>query len=275
MAMVTVAQLVDSVAAKRVLLDVRWSLAEGADVDAYRAGHLVGAVFLDLDSDVCGPHSPDGSGGRHPLPDPAALQGVLRRAGVDDDTAVVVYDDGSYMSAARTWWTLRWAGLANVQVLTGGYPAAVAAGVPTTTEVPAPEPGDVTVRPGALPVLDAGEAADLARRGGLYDVRAAERYRGEVEPIDPVAGHVPGAHSLPADRIMADRGRGFRPPAELAEVFDGIDTAEAGLYCGSGVTAARTALAMTSVGLPTPAVYIGSWSDWTSDLHRPVATGDE
>ncbi|SBT53568.1 sulfurtransferase [Micromonospora auratinigra] len=255
------------------LLDVRWRLTGPPGRDDYAAGHLPGAVFVDLDTELCGRPGP---AGRHPLPDPAALQAALRTAGVRAGHPVVVYDGGDGMSAARAWWTLRWAGHRAVRVLHGGFPAWVAAGLPVGTDVPTPPSGDVTVAPGALPVLDAGEAARLAAAdpGVLLDVRAAPRYRGEAEPVDPVAGHVPGAVSLPAPEYVTD---GRFPGAEaLRERFAAAGVtgdAPVGAYCGSGVTAAQAVLALHLAGRTDAALYVGSWSNWVADPDRPVATG--
>ncbi|MFG2066205.1 sulfurtransferase [Micromonospora tulbaghiae] len=255
------------------LLDVRWRLTGPPGRDDYTAGHLPGAVFVDLDTELC---RPPGAAGRHPLPDPAALQAALRAAGVRAGRPVVVYDGGDGMSAARAWWTLRWAGHRQVRVLHGGFPAWTAAGLPVDTSVPAPAPGDVTVAPGALPVLDAAAAARLAAAGPgvLIDVRAAPRYRGEHEPVDPVAGHVPGAVNLPAPEYVT---QGRFPGAEaLRERFAaaGVDAdAPVGAYCGSGVTAAQAVLALHLAGRPDAALYVGSWSEWVADADRPVATG--
>ncbi|MFR9775025.1 sulfurtransferase [Micromonospora sp. MS34] len=256
------------------LLDVRWRLVGPPGRDDYTAGHLPGAVFVDLDTELCGR---PGAAGRHPLPDPAALEAALRTAGVRAGHPVVVYDGGDGLAAARAWWTLRWAGHRPVRVLHGGYPAWFAAGLPVSTEAPTPEPGDVTVAPGALPVLDAAEAARLAAadRGVLLDVRAAPRYRGETEPLDPVAGHVPGAVNLPAPEYVAD---GRFPAAEaLRERFAAAGVGEdapVGAYCGSGVTAAQAVLALHLAGRPDAALYVGSWSNWVADPQRPVATGE-
>lgn len=247
-----------------VRLDVRWTLGGPSREDDYRAGHLPGAVRLDLDRDVCGPVGP--VGGRHPLPDPEALQAVLRAAGIDDDSKILVYDDGDGMAAARTWWTLRWAGLADVRVLQGGFKAWTEAGLPVETAIPAPAPGSVTVRPDSLPVLDAEDAAAWAEERELVDVRAPERFRGEHEPVDPVAGHIPGA----INRFLGEDD--LADPDRLRERY--APHPDAAYYCGSGVGAARTALAVTAAGLPTPPLYIGSWSDWVA-RGREVATGGE
>lgn len=256
------------------LLDVRWRLTGPPGRDDYLAGHLPGAVFVDLDTALCGP---PGAGGRHPLPDPAALQAALRAAGVRAGHPVVVYDGGDGLAAARAWWTLRWAGHRPVRLLHGGYPAWVAAGQPVSTVAPAPASGDVEVRPGDLPVLDAGQAAALATADDavLLDVRAAPRYRGEVEPIDPVAGHVPGAANLPATEYVGPDGR-FPAADVLRERFAAVGATGArsvGAYCGSGVTAAQAVLALHLAGRPDAALYVGSWSNWVADPTRPVASG--
>ncbi|MEU4554140.1 thiosulfate/3-mercaptopyruvate sulfurtransferase [Micromonospora violae] len=256
------------------LLDVRWRLVGPPGRDDYLAGHLPGAVFVDLDTALCGA---PGLGGRHPLPDPGALQAALRAAGVHAGHPVVVYDGGDGMAAARAWWTLRWAGHRPVRLLHGGYPAWVAAGRPVSTDAPTPPPGDVVVRPGDLPVLDAGQAAALAAADDavLLDVRAAPRYRGEVEPIDPVAGHVPGAANLPAGEYVGPDGR-FLAADVLSERFAAAGVTEGrtvGAYCGSGVTAAQAVLALHLAGHTDAALYVGSWSNWVADPARPVASG--
>lgn len=255
-----------------VLLDVRWRLAGPPGIESYRRGHLPGAVFIDLDRDLAGP---PGEGGRHPLPDRGAFEDTMRRAGVRDGALVVVYDDADATIAARAWWTLRYFGHERVRVLDGGYHAWVESGHPVTTEVPRVNAGDFTARPGMLPVLDADGAAAVAKTGVLLDARAAERYRGEVEPIDPVAGHIPGAVSAPTLGNVGVDGR-FLPPGLLRERFAELgatDAAEVGAYCGSGVTAAHEILALTIAGVPA-ALYVGSWSDWVADGTRPVETGD-
>jgi thiosulfate/3-mercaptopyruvate sulfurtransferase len=256
-----------------VVLDTRWRLAGPPGIDSYRQGHLPGAVFADLDRDLA---RPPGAGGRHPLPDPAAFQAAMRAAGVGRDRPVVLYDDGDAMAAARGWWVLRYFGHPDVRVLDGGYRAWTAAGLPVTADEPAPAPGDFTVEPGHLPVLDAAAAQATARSGLLLDARAGERYRGETEHVDPVAGHIPGAVSAPTAANANPDGT-FRDPAELAARFTALGAVPeadtpVGAYCGSGVTAAHEVLALALAGIPA-ALYVGSWSDWITDPARPVATG--
>lgn len=253
-----------------VILDVQFSLT-GDGPRLYAAGHVPGAPFVDLDAVLAGPA---GTGGRHPLPDPQVLQAGLRAAGVEDGSSVVVYDQQSSLAAARAWWVLRWAGLSDVRVLDGGLAAWRAAGGEISTESVSPSPGSVTVRPGAVPVLDASDAAARARDGVLVDARAPERFRGASEPIDNVAGHVPGAINVPMADLLTDEGR-LRPGEELRQLFAaaGVDGSEpVGAYCGSGVTATHTALALHEIGIEAQ-VYAGSWSHWITDSTRPVATG--
>jgi thiosulfate/3-mercaptopyruvate sulfurtransferase len=255
-----------------VVLDVRWRLGGPPGRDDYAKDHLPGAVYFDLDTDLA---APPGDGGRHPLPDPDYLQRVLRAAGVRAGRTVIAYDDHNGSIAARAWWLLRWVGHERVAVLDGGYAAWVAEGYPVTTEVPNPEPGDVEVRPGQLPTLDAGEAADLAATGILFDARAPERFRGDIEPIDPRAGHIPGARNAPFAGHTGQDGR-WRSREELAARFAELgvtDGTPVGAYCGSGVTAASVVLALELTGVRA-ALYPGSWSHWCTDPNRPVATGD-
>jgi thiosulfate/3-mercaptopyruvate sulfurtransferase len=255
-----------------VLLDIRWRLGGPPGRQEYAAGHLPGAVYLDLDTDLAGPPGP---GGRHPLPAPAALQQVLRAAGVRTDAPVVVYDDADGSIAARAWWLLRWAGHPEVALLDGGYRAWLAENRPTTTDIPHPTPGDFEVRPGHLPTLDADTAATLAATGVLLDARAPERYRGELEPVDPRPGHIPGARNAPFAFHTTETGR-WRTPAELATHFAdlGVQPGQpVGAYCGSGVTAASVVLALELAGLGPAALYPGSWSHWCTDPSRPAATG--
>ena len=256
-----------------VLLDVRWRLGGPPGIDSYHEGHLPGAVFVDLDRDLAGP---PGAGGRHPLPEPAAFQAAMRAAGVRQDQAVVVYDERDATAAARGWWLLRYFGHEHVRVLDGGYQAWLAAGLPVSKAEPAREPGDFTARPGHMPVLDAAGASAVAQAGLLLDARAGERYRGEREPVDPVAGHIPGAVSAPTTDNLNPDGT-FCSPAELTARFEALGADgganPVGAYCGSGVTAAHEVLALALAGIPA-ALYVGSWSNWVADPARPVATGD-
>jgi thiosulfate/3-mercaptopyruvate sulfurtransferase len=262
-----------------VLLDVRWQLGGPPAAELYATGHLPGAVFVDLDRDLA---ARPGRAGRHPLPDPGQLQERLRSWGIRPDSAVVAYDAADGTSAARAWWTLRWAGLPDVRLLDGGLGAWLASGRPVTAEVPQPAPGDVIVRSGGMPTLDAAGAAAVARTGVLLDARSPERYRGEVEPVDPVAGHIPGAVSAPSSANVDASGR-FADPATLRRRFAGLgvprpggpadgDAAPVGAYCGSGVVAAHQVFALALAGVGA-ALYVGSWSEWLADPARPIAVG--
>lgn len=255
------------------VLDVRWRLGGPPGLDDYRRGHIPRACFVDLDAELA---APPGRAGRHPLPDPAAFERAMRRCGVRTGRAVVVYDADNSTAAARAWWNLGYFGHAEVQVLDGGFRAWTDAGLPVTTEVVEPEPGDFTAVPGGRPMLDAGGAAALAQRGVLIDARAPERFRGETEPIDPVRGHIPGARNLDTRDNVDASGR-FLPPAQLRERFASLGAVpgvEVGTYCGSGVTAAHELLALELAGIPA-ALYVGSWSEWITDPSRSIATGDQ
>jgi thiosulfate/3-mercaptopyruvate sulfurtransferase len=255
-----------------LLLDVRWQVAGPSQYPLYLAGHLRGARWCDLDADLA---DPPGAGGRHPLPDPQRLEATLRGWGVEPQTEIVVYDQANSVAAARAWWVLCWAGLGQVRVLDGGFEAWLSGGYPTETEVPTPGTGTVSVRPGSLPTLDAAAAANWAAAGRLFDVRAPERFRGEQEPIDPVAGHIPGAINLPTTANVQDSGH-FRSESELRQRFRDAGAANqdapVGVYCGSGVTAAHTVLALRLAGIDA-ALYPGSWSEWITDPNRPIETG--
>jgi thiosulfate/3-mercaptopyruvate sulfurtransferase len=253
-----------------VLLDVRWVLGDPHGREHHAAGHLPGAVFVDLHHELAGEPGP--AAGRHPLPEIADLQAAARRWGVRAGSRVVAYDDSGSMAAARAWWLLRWAGVTDVHLLDGGLGAWVRAGGPVEAGDVVPEPGDVELSPGHLPVLDADGAAALAVTGVLLDARAGERYRGETEPIDPRAGHVPGALSAPTADNLTVAGE-IRPTDELRARFAGLgaDRADVGVYCGSGVTAAHEVAALAVAGIDA-ALYVGSWSQWSSDPDRPVAT---
>ncbi|WP_227463518.1 sulfurtransferase [Nocardioides lijunqiniae] len=248
------------------LLDVRYRMGGPSGPDVYAAGHLPDAVYVDLDADLA---SPPGAGGRHPLPDPAAFEQAMRRVGVSSGRPVVVYDDWSAHAAGRAWWLLRLHGHPDVRVLDGGLSAWVADGGPVVRGSVAPEPGDFTraESPG-MPVVDADRVLDVEV---LVDARAAERYRGEVEPVDPVAGHVPGAVNVPTSCNLADDGR-FRSAEELRAVYAAVGAvpgADVAVYCGSGVTATHDVIAMELAGV-TAALYPGSWSGWVADPSRPV-----
>ncbi|GAA4735963.1 sulfurtransferase [Isoptericola chiayiensis] len=256
-----------------VLLDVRWALGRSDGRDRYEEGHLPGAVYVDLDTELAA--APDPAEGRHPLPGAAAFQAAARGWGVCTDSRVVVYDAVGGTSAARAWWLLRWFGHDAVRILDGGLDAWVRGGFPLESGATRRERGDVVVRPGHLPVLDADGAADWTDDGGvLLDARAAERYRGEVEPVDPRAGHVPGAVSAPTTANLSDDGT-FRSAEELTRRFAELGAtgrAPVGVYCGSGVTAAHEVAALASIGVEA-ALYPGSWSQWSNDPSRPAATG--
>ncbi|NUT91267.1 MAG: sulfurtransferase [Saccharothrix sp.] len=262
-------------AAGPVVVDVRWRLGGPPGRQDYEVGHLPGAHYLDLDTDLS---AAPGAGGRHPLPDPDDLQRVLRSIGISQGHPVVAYDGGDGSVAARLWWLLRWAGHREVAVLDGGFAAWVAEGRPVTAEVPTAAEGDIVVKPGAMPVVDADEAAALAHEGVLLDARAAARYRGETEPVDPRAGHIPGALNAPSTEHVGEDGR-WQGAAALAERFQALgvrDGVRVGAYCGSGVTASSVVLALEAAGITTPdhpaELYAGSWSHWCVDPTRPVAT---
>jgi thiosulfate/3-mercaptopyruvate sulfurtransferase len=254
-----------------VLLDVRYRMGGPPGHGEYAKGHIPGARYVDLDAELA---APPGAAGRHPLPDADAFGAAMRRAGVGAGTDVVVYDDWNGWGSARAWWLLRWAGHRRVRVLDGGLAAWQAAGQPLSAEEPPPGEGDFVPRPGGMPVVDAEGAAALARRGLLLDARAGERYRGEVEPVDPVAGHIPGAVNAPTTANAAPDGT-YLPAADLAARFAALGAAsatEVGVYCGSGVSAAHQVLALAQAGIPAT-LYPGSWSEWVADPSRPVATG--
>lgn len=285
-----------SAGTRPVILDVRWRLTGPPGHNDHAVRRIPGAVFVDVDTELAAGPSVPGPGGRHPLPEPARLQEVLRAAGVRDDDPgqlVVSYDDADGAVAARAWWLLRWAGLApdRIRVLDGGFAGWVAAGHPVAgpggdaagdaAEAEPVPAGDVVVRPGAMPVVDADGAAALARDGVLLDARAGARYRGETEPVDPRPGHVPGAWNVPAAGNVGPDGR-WLSAGELAGRFlatgAGSGAAPVGAYCGSGINACALVLALEESGVTAPAapaaLYPGSWSEWSTDPDRPAATGD-
>lgn len=256
-----------------VVLDVRWALGDPHGRAHYAEGHVPGAVYVDLDTELASAASPEG--GRHPLPAIEDLQEAARRWGIRQGQPVVVHDDLGNTAAARAWWLLRWAGLTRVTLLDGALGAWRAAGLPLESGLPAGPPrGDVVLRAGSLPVVDADGAAELAVSGLLLDARAGERYRGEVEPVDPRAGHIPGAVSAPTGENLAADGT-FLPADELRKRFEerGAGAADRiGVYCGSGVTAAHQIAALEIAGFEA-ALFPGSWSAWSADPGRPAATG--
>ena len=247
------------------VLDVRYRMGGPGGRAEFDAGHVPGAAYVDLDADLA---APPGAGGRHPLPAPADFQAAMRRVGVHDDRPVVVYDDWSGLAAGRAWWLLRYHGHEDVRLLDGAWPAWVASGGTVQAVTVAPEPGDFTARPGAMPLVEADQVLDVPV---LVDARAPERYRGETEPIDPVAGHIPGAVNVPTTTNLAADGR-FRRPEELRALYAAAGvTGEqpVAAYCGSGVTAAHDVLALELAGIRA-ALYPGSWSGWITDPTRPV-----
>ncbi|CAL2070831.1 putative thiosulfate sulfurtransferase SseB [Streptomyces murinus] len=275
---ITAPELAEALAgeAPPVLLDVRWqlSLAKAAGAPPFdgraehAAGHIPGAVFVDLDRELAG--APGGHG-RHPLPDLAEFGAAMRRAGVSASRPVVVYDGGQGWAAARAWWMLRWTGHPDVRVLDGGLPSWTGE---LATGAAVPDAGDFVPAPDAAGLLDADGAAELARTGVLLDARAGERYRGEVEPVDRVGGHIPGAVSAPTTENVGPDGR-FLPAVELKDRFKALGVssdAPVGVYCGSGVSGAHEVLALAVAGIPA-ALYVGSWSEWSADPSRPVAVG--
>ncbi|MEV7768012.1 sulfurtransferase [Microbacterium sp. NPDC086615] len=257
------------------VLDVRWRLDRPDGRPEYRAGHIPGAQYVDLDHDLAAHGAP--TEGRHPLPPVETLQAAARRWGIDAGDTVVVYDDLKNMSSARAWWLLRYAGVADVRLLDGALSAWTDAGFEVEEgDAETPTPGTVELTYGALPRLELDEVGAFAESELLLDARAGERYRGEVEPIDPRAGHIPGAISAPTTENVGGDGR-FLEPDTLRSRFRMLgaeDGLTVGVYCGSGVTAAHQAVALTLAGFE-PRVFPGSWSQWSNHEELPVATGSE
>ena len=274
--LISTAELRDLIAGRAPVsvLDVRYRTGDGpSGPGEYSLGHVPGAVYVDLDTELA---APPGARGRHPLPDPQAFQEAMRRAGVSEGRQVVVYDDWTGLAAGRAWWLLRFHGHVDVRVLDGGWTAWVqdAGEVERGLELNS-QPGDFTARPHQLPVVEADRVLDVPV---LVDARAPERYRGETEPIDPVAGHIPGAVNVPTSTNLGADGR-FRGPEQLRALYEaaGVPTdggQEVAVYCGSGVTAIHDILALEILGVPAT-LYPGSWSEWVTDPERPVATGSE
>jgi thiosulfate/3-mercaptopyruvate sulfurtransferase len=270
--LITAAQLHSRLGADRLtLLDVRWELGRPPGIEDYLQGHIPGAVYVDLDTELSAPPGPRG---RHPLPDAESFAAHMRAAGVSHQRPVVVYDAATSMAAARAWWVLRYFGHPDVAVLDGGLAAWTAAGYELQTGPTPPPRGDFVAAAGGMAMIDAAEAAQLTRSGVLIDARAAERFRGEAETVDPVAGHIPRARNRPSADNVDERGR-FLEPVRLRERFEALgigDGVEVGAYCGSGVSAAHEVLALELAGYRA-ALYPGSWSEWITDPGRPVATG--
>ena len=261
-----------------VIVDCRFNLLQpDAGLGLYQRGHIPGASYADLDQDLAGERHPDG--GRHPLPDPEKLAERLRSFGIGPATRVVAYDEGGGGLAARLWWLLRWLGHREVALLDGGFAAWQKASLPVAVDTTAPEAGRLVPHPGAMPVITTNELLPAVESGQrlLLDLRARERYLGDAEPIDPVAGHVPGAVSVPFAVNLSPDGS-FKAPADLRAryqtVLDGRDASAAVCMCGSGVTACHGIFAMELAGLPGAALYPGSWSEWIRDPRRPVTTRD-
>jgi len=263
----------DDVHRQTQVYDVRWSLRDsfGEGLAAYQAGHIPGARFLDLETVLTGPLV-DPLLGRHPLPDAACLEAGLGALGFDPSRPVIVYDVPGSFAAGRAWWVLRWAGI-DVRVLDGGWPRWLAEGRPVETGRPEPraEAGSprLSLTLGHLPTVDADAVEEWP--GSLIDVRAPERFRGEVEPIDPVAGHIPGAVNKPVAGLWGPDGRLIDDDALRAYFGDLRDPVA--IYCGSGVSAAQGVLALHTLGIEA-ALFAPSWSGWSADPERAVATGE-
>jgi thiosulfate/3-mercaptopyruvate sulfurtransferase len=258
------------------VVDCRHDLMNfAAGWDAYRAGHIPGATFAHIEEDLSGTKT--GSNGRHPLPDRQALETIFREWGLRNDTQLVAYDAQGGQFAGRLWWLARWLGHQKVALLDGGWQAWLAATQWSSVEEADRPLGDFVAGPSLMAVADAAQVrAQLGHPDApLLDARAPERYRGEQEPIDPVAGHIPSAANRPWQSNLTD-GR-FKPAAQLRAEFDallaGREPAQLTHYCGSGVTAAHNLLAMEIAGLPGARLYPGSWSEWCADSARPVAVG--
>jgi len=262
-----------------VVVDVRHDLMQpAAGRAAWQTGHIPGAIHLHLDDDLSGPKT--GQNGRHPLPDPSTLAERLGRIGIGDGSRVIAYDDAGGAFAARLWWLLRWLGHDAVAVLDGGWQAWLAAGLPVSTVPASARASQILVaRPHNDWVVGVDSVANGLADGSqlVLDARAPERFRGEVEPIDPVAGHIPGAcNRFHRNNLAADGG--FKDPAtlraEFLEVLNGRSADKLICQCGSGVTACHNLLALAVAGLEGARLYPGSWSEWCSDPARPVATGE-
>ena len=263
-----------------VLLDCRFALDDPAyGLRSYNAGHIAGAQFADLERDLSAPVR-KGITGRHPLPSSAALIATLQAWGINNDSQIVLYDDGPGAFAARAWWLLAWLGKQdNVWLLDGGLQAWNAAGLPLTAASASPQPGNISGQPQPALVLDASQLQQRldSTQMTLLDARAQPRFRGEVEPLDPVAGHIPGAQCAVFTDNLASNGS-FLPAPQLQQRFAALlgsrPASDLVAYCGSGVTACHNLFALCLAGYPLAPLYAGSWSEWITDPQRPVATGD-
>ncbi|MEJ7670392.1 MAG: sulfurtransferase [Casimicrobiaceae bacterium] len=258
-----------------VVCDVRHDLAQPDSWGEaeYRSAHIPGALFVHLDRDLSARKT--GTNGRHPLPTPETAAAMFARLGIDSAKQVVVYDQGGGMFAARLWWMLKWLGHDAAALLDGGFAKWVGESRTTSADVPARQAALFTIRRVKPTVNATGVAASLARRSLiLIDARVPERFRGEIEPLDPVAGHIPGARNRPYGSNLSPDGT-FKPPAALREEFTallaGTPASDIVHQCGSGVTACHNLLAMEVAGMPATRLYPGSWSEWCADPGRPVA----
>lgn len=265
-----------------VIADCRFVLSDPkAGRRAYQLDHVPGAVFFDLEEDLSAPranaeHGGPPRGGRHPLPTVEAMAALFGAAGIGDGVTVVCYDDQKGSMAARLWWMLRYLGHEDVALLDGGYSAWRAAGMPVTAEPPSITPRPFVPRPRPAMIATIEEVRALLARGEgvIVDARAPERYRGDVEPLDPVAGHIPGAVNYPWDGNVDDGGT-MLSPEELARRFAGLSSGPLVVHCGSGVTGCLNILAMERAGIGGVKLYPGGWSEWCADPANPVARGDE
>lgn len=260
--------------AGRIIVDCRYDLNDAErGYREYLSAHIPGAVYADLHDDLSGPPLTDC--GRHPLPSPEAQNALFRRLGINHGSGVVVYDDMSGAFAGRLWWMLRYMGHARVSVLDGGWQYWVQSGYPVESGAHKNTPGDFTGQPTPEWLVTLDQVRDIPL---LVDSRDPARYRGETEPLDRVAGHIPGARNHFWKNNLQDNGL-FRPAAEIRASFQqllaGTPPGDAAFYCGSGVTACHNLLAAAHAGLPVPRLYAGSWSEWCADPGRPVATGEE
>ena len=275
--LISVAQLTALLGQPSVMVcDCRFALADpAAGRKAYAKAHVPGAQFIDMNRDLSMPHVP-GKTGRHPLPPKIDWIARVQGWGLHPDIQVVMYDDTGGASAARMWWMLQWIGHKQAAVLNGGWQAWNAAGQPVTDAVPAPRvASEFDYAPLRSPATLVTASQIDGRNQLLFDARDLPRFRGEVEPIDPVAGHIPGAVCSPFSANLDGNGM-FRSPEELREKFPGANSFDRPTvaYCGSGITACHNILAMTIAGLPMPALYAGSWSEWITNPARSVAKGN-